>query len=455
MQTHCKYKILQELGTESPEKGHFLVEECQSHSKRVIKKVDLTTLSDFERTAAIKEAKILTHFRHPNILGCQEFYKTKKNKLCTVVAYADGGDLDRKITDQKGVLMSETVVLDIFVQICLALKHAHDCNIIHRDLKPNRILFMRNGNVKLSEFEYVGLRTVCTSANPSPERVRDSVNSLESNIWSLGVVLYQMCALRLPFEGSSVYEVVVKITEGRFPPISSHYSSDLKQLLSSLLAIAPASRPTIHQVLQVPFLRQHLACKLATVMSLKELLPVLLVSPAARNQSELDANTLTEGLRSLALDSFFVSVGSGGSLAQQHKANCYLDFMQAASSRERWAILMNLRQRRSDLRNRQKVHSTDFDEYEAYIYELQVALLDLHLSEDLPLQSTAERLRFQLETALGEDRFLTIYRRLAGLEETAVFDRASEVNALKRLMSRRERAAYEPLFQQLIGLETR
>jgi len=98
---------------------------------------------------------------------------------------------------------------------------------------------------------------------------------------------------------------------------------------------------------------------------------------------------------------------------------------------------------------------TDFDEYEAYIYELQVALLDLHLSEDLPLQSTAERLRFQLETALGEDRFLTIYRRLAGLEETAVFDRASDVNALKRLMSRRERAAYEPLFQQLIGLETR
>lgn len=100
-------------------------------------------MSEEERKETLREAKILEVLNHPNIVRFREVYKTKKGKLCIVMDYADGGDLQSKIKEKHaqkqktGVLeyFNEDQVLNWFTQICLALKHVHDRKILHRDLK--------------------------------------------------------------------------------------------------------------------------------------------------------------------------------------------------------------------------------------------------------------------------------------------------------------------------------
>jgi len=141
--TYETYKKVQTLGVGSF--GTAYLVNCMSDgSQAVIKQIDIQSMSEEERRETLREAKILEVLQHPNIVRFKEVYKTKKGKLCIVMDYADGGDLQgrikQKYKDQqqtKGKLeyWSEDHVLNWFTQICLALKHVHDRKILHRDLK--------------------------------------------------------------------------------------------------------------------------------------------------------------------------------------------------------------------------------------------------------------------------------------------------------------------------------
>ena len=113
----------------------YLVEAQSDRSQCVIKQMDISSMSDQERKDALREAKILEAFDHPNIIRFREVYKTRKGKLCIVMDYADGGDLTAAIKGQRGRFFSEEKVVDWFVQMCLALKHVHDRKVLHRDIK--------------------------------------------------------------------------------------------------------------------------------------------------------------------------------------------------------------------------------------------------------------------------------------------------------------------------------
>jgi NIMA (never in mitosis gene a)-related kinase len=130
------------------------VEAESDGSLAVIKKIDIQKLSDEEKRETIKEAKILEVLNHPNIIRFKEVYKTKKGQLCIVMDYADGGDLQSKIKEQKnkGGYLDEPTILNWFTQICLAMKHCHDRKILHRDLKAQNIFMQTNGIVKLGDF---------------------------------------------------------------------------------------------------------------------------------------------------------------------------------------------------------------------------------------------------------------------------------------------------------------
>lgn len=103
-------------------------------------------MSEQEKRETIKEAKILEVLNHPNIIRFKEVYKTKKGQMCIVMDYADGGDLQGMIKKYREAggsnFIPEEQILNIFTQICLAMKHCHDRKIMHRDLKTQNIFMM-------------------------------------------------------------------------------------------------------------------------------------------------------------------------------------------------------------------------------------------------------------------------------------------------------------------------
>ena len=169
-------------------------------------------MSEEERRETLNEAKILEVLSHPNIVRFREVYKTKKGKLCIVMDYADGGDLQSKVKerfnqkDRNGRMnyMTEDDLLNWFTQICLAMKHCHDKKILHRDLKSQNIFITKKGIVKLGDF---GIARVLSNTRSkaktvvgtpyylSPEIIKSEAYSFKSDIWSLGVLLYEMAAL--------------------------------------------------------------------------------------------------------------------------------------------------------------------------------------------------------------------------------------------------------------------
>jgi len=179
--------------------------------------------------------------------------------------YADGGDLYTKINERKkmGVLWPEPFILDLFCQICLALKHVHDRRILHRDLKTQNIFLTAKGDVRMGDFgisrvlqhTYDCAKTaIGTPYYLSPEICQDQPYNQKSDIWSLGCMLYEIVTLNHAFDATSMKGLVMKILRGNYPPIAKTYSKELSDLLALLLRKNPEERPNINQVLQVPFL---------------------------------------------------------------------------------------------------------------------------------------------------------------------------------------------------------
>uniref|UniRef100_A0A673CTR3 non-specific serine/threonine protein kinase n=1 Tax=Sphaeramia orbicularis TaxID=375764 RepID=A0A673CTR3_9TELE len=183
--------------------------------------------------------------------------------------YCDGGDLLKKINMQRGVPFTEEQVMDWFVQICLGLKHIHDKKVLHRDIKSQNIFLTSGGmKAKLGDFgiarmlnNTMELARTCvgTPYYLSPEICENRPYNNKTDIWSLGCVLYELCTLRHPFEGSSLRQLVSKICRGRYSPVPSRCSYDLRQLITQLFKVNPRDRPSVSSVLRRPFVEKHIS----------------------------------------------------------------------------------------------------------------------------------------------------------------------------------------------------
>uniref|UniRef100_A0A8D0GYR0 non-specific serine/threonine protein kinase n=1 Tax=Sphenodon punctatus TaxID=8508 RepID=A0A8D0GYR0_SPHPU len=173
--------------------------------------------------------------------------------------FCDGGDLMRRINMQCGVPFDEDQILGWFVQISLGLKHIHDRKVLHRDVKAQNIFLSNNGMVaKLGDFGIFARTCVGTPYYLSPEICENRPYNNKTDIWSLGCVLYELCTLKHPFEGNSLYQLVLKICRGHFIPVSPKYSYDLRILMSQLFKISPRDRPSINSILKKPFLEKRI-----------------------------------------------------------------------------------------------------------------------------------------------------------------------------------------------------
>jgi len=177
-----------------------------------------------------REAQSAASLSHPNIVGIYDV-GTENNNYYIVMEYIKGQTL-KELIKGKGTLGVEYAT-NIAIQICYALDHAHKNHIVHRDIKSHNILIREDNSVKVTDFgiaRAVSSSTITNTGNVigsvhyfSPEQARGGYTDEKSDIYSLGVVMYEMLTGRLPFEGESPIAVALKhIQEEPVPPSKAH-----------------------------------------------------------------------------------------------------------------------------------------------------------------------------------------------------------------------------------------
>jgi len=235
-------------------------------SKAIVKMIDISRATKQEREDALKESRVLSQLRHPYIVRYRENF-LEDGWLCIVMDFCEGGDLSDRIKKMRSQRKSfpEEQVLRWFTQAILALKYIHDMKILHRDLKSGNFFLSKSGNLKMGDF---GIAKVleCTAAcaqtqigTPyylSPEICSGKPYSWGSDIWSMGCILYEMTARKVPFDAPDLKSLIRKITSGAPPDIPSEYSVGLKNLGRELLSKNPDDRPQAQDVLKRPVVQE-------------------------------------------------------------------------------------------------------------------------------------------------------------------------------------------------------
>jgi serine/threonine-protein kinase len=202
-----------------------------------------------------KEAKLAGRLQHPNIVTVYDVGRAGET-LFIAMEYVDGKPLTRYLGAPDSLPLAVKVA--IVRQVAEALGHAHERGVLHRDVKPGNILVGADGRVKVTDFgigKFTGATTseltrtghmVGSPAYMSPEQVRGEKLDGRSDLFSLGIVLYELLTGARPFPGESITTLVYQIlhTEPRDP---LEWKSDLpvatREVIARLLAKAPEKRP--------------------------------------------------------------------------------------------------------------------------------------------------------------------------------------------------------------------
>lgn len=171
-----------------------------------------------------REAQAVASLSHPNVVGVYDVGQEGDTHYM-VMEYIEGYTL-KELIIQRGALPVEEAVR-IAAQICDALDHAHQNQIIHRDIKPHNIMIGKNGRVKVTDFGIARAVTSTTITHTnamlgsvhyfSPEQARGGITGEKSDIYSLGIVLYEMVTGELPFSGDSPISVALKHLQEPLP----------------------------------------------------------------------------------------------------------------------------------------------------------------------------------------------------------------------------------------------
>ena len=162
------------------------------------------------------ESKAVTMLSHPNIVKILNV-SFGTNFQYIVMEYISGMTLKEYIIQKKGINWKEAIV--IIKQVLQALSHAHSKGIIHRDVKPQNIMILNDGGVKVTDFgiarfssnatQTISDKTIGSVHYISPEQAKGQSISFNSDIYSIGVVLYEMLTNRLPFESDNAVSVAI------------------------------------------------------------------------------------------------------------------------------------------------------------------------------------------------------------------------------------------------------
>lgn len=198
-----------------------------------------------------REAQSATSLHHPNIVNIYDVGE-EDNIYYIVMEYVDGMTLKQYIQSHHPI--SVVKVLDIVKQLTSALEQAHLNNIIHRDIKPQNVLIDHEGTVKITDFGIAMAlsATSITQTNAvlgsvhylSPEQARGGMATRKSDIYSLGIVMFELLTGRLPFSGESAVSIALKHLQAETPP-PSRWNPDIPQSVENIVLKATAKDPFV------------------------------------------------------------------------------------------------------------------------------------------------------------------------------------------------------------------
>lgn len=236
-------------------------------SPYVAKVVPLTGLDAQGRAAALQEVSVLRGIaKHPNLIEYRDsFLEEAAGVLLIVMSFAENGDLRGVVANAQAMsrVLPEPAVLWWLKQMLAGLDHLHSQGVVHRDLKTSNI-FLCEGrrHIRIGDFgisrvlESTAFATSCvgTPAYMSPELMRNEQYDYHVDMWALGCISFELCALHLPFSAKSLLDLVYQVVEADpdWTLWEPSFSDELKAVALRLLSKDVKDRPTSTEVLGEP-----------------------------------------------------------------------------------------------------------------------------------------------------------------------------------------------------------
>jgi serine/threonine protein kinase len=210
------------------------------------------------------EINIHSKLLHENIIKVYNIFEDEES-INIIMEYAQNGNLYQLIKKEKNGF-SEAKAFDYFIQMINAVYYLHSNNIIHRDIKPENILISKDNKLKLCDFGWAkeltleNRSTFCgTMEYMAPEIVGSENYDYSVDIWSLGILLYELLFGHSPFKGNSTNNIILNIKshELNYDENNKKISNSCKDLIQHLLNMNPQKRLKIKDILEHPFIKKH------------------------------------------------------------------------------------------------------------------------------------------------------------------------------------------------------
>jgi serine/threonine protein kinase len=250
-----RYTVSSLLGRGSYSKVYMAVGE---DGKTVaLKRVSLSRLSPSVRQRLEAEVSIMHTIKHPSIVELITSFRDK-NALYLVLEYVNGAELERVISPT----LDREIARHFAKQLVDALAYLAKHNIVHRDIKPRNILVQRDQTLKLLDFGFARLYeeqdmmgTICGSPiYMAPELLQMQPYTYKADVWSLGIVLYQLVYGVLPFGHASSIIDIRRIILSSIVPHPAGADPEVVNLINSILCKDPVTRPRLEKIAEHPWL---------------------------------------------------------------------------------------------------------------------------------------------------------------------------------------------------------
>ncbi|XP_058117961.1 aurora kinase C-like [Anopheles ziemanni] len=209
-----------------------------------------------------REIEIQSHLRHPNILRMYGYFHDE-SRIYLILEYAQGGTLFKAQQQQPGKRFPEKQCAIYVNSLVSALIYLHERNVIHRDIKPENLLLGHGGELKIADFGWSvhepasSRTTLCGTLDYlSPEMVQGQPHSKTVDLWSLGVLAYELLCGKAPFLASTYEETYRKIMRVQYT-VPNDVSKAAGHLISKLLVREPANRMPLENVAIHPWIQLH------------------------------------------------------------------------------------------------------------------------------------------------------------------------------------------------------